>query len=416
MLKFAVRKTSSSIFHDAVARKDIVRLAFLMESNRRQFNVDLLDEDGLTALQRACFTGNLKLVQLLVSYGANLDIQDKEGWSVLHAAAVAGNLSILRYLVAVGADVSVRNDLGELPIDVATDVHCVIVLAEGMKRAGLRKLTDKFFAKRPQLKTLIKDRYIGMISSGTCDNKNSNNDQGVKLIEIGGPPDKGSLFDDGTVLIPRRAVCKKCQGRKRYSTASTCSSGSSTSSSSDSAYISSMSLSESYSDSQAVITLDRDIEWYSAFAPSTPHQTSTPSSTPSKSRLRQEYFYTKPRGVSSPPDLSSKVNALSSLIQGLDNVNDLNDSGISLLHEMAGRGDSESVQFLLEHGAEVNRQSLNGSSPLHEAVQSGNIDCTLLLLRSGADLYAETDGGFLPIDIARENTIRDILRRAMSIR
>ncbi|EDO36720.1 predicted protein [Nematostella vectensis] len=262
MLKFAVRKTSSSIFHDAVARKDIVRLAFLMESNRRQFNVDLLDEDGLTALQRACFTGNLKLVQLLVSYGANLDIQDKEGWSVLHAAAVAGNLSILRYLVAVGADVSVRNDLGELPIDVATDVHCVIVLAEGMKRAGLRKLTDKFFAKRPQLKTLIKD----------------------------------------------------------------------------------------------------------------------------------------------------------SLIQGLDNVNDLNDSGISLLHEMAGRGDSESVQFLLEHGAEVNRQSLNGSSPLHEAVQSGNIDCTLLLLRSGADLYAETDGGFLPIDIARENTIRDILRRAMSIR
>ena len=158
MLKFVVKKSAKNIFHDAVANKDVSRLKFLLQNNRESFKIDELDEDGLTALQRSCFIGNLKLVQLLVTFGANIEIQDREGWSVLHASAVAGNSSILKYLVCMGADVAVKNDLGELAIDLANDLDCVIILAEAMISAGHGDLIDGYFAKRPSMKALIENK------------------------------------------------------------------------------------------------------------------------------------------------------------------------------------------------------------------------------------------------------------------
>ena len=158
MLKFAVKRKASDIFHEAVLTKDLARVKFLLMNNNEQFNVDELDSDGLTALQRSCFTGNTKLVQLLVTYGANLLIQDKEGWTLLHAAAVAGNNTILRYLVAMGADVCVRNDQGDMAIDLAADIETVIILAEAMQRVGMVAEIASFLAKKPEMKESLKEK------------------------------------------------------------------------------------------------------------------------------------------------------------------------------------------------------------------------------------------------------------------
>ena len=98
------------------------------------------------------------------------------------------------------------------------------------------------------------------------------------------------------------------------------------------------------------------------------------------------------------------------------NVNDLNEKGMSLLHEASAKGDARIVANLLNSGAEVNRQSIHGSTPLHEAASSGSLMCTLMLIDAGADLFAETDNGLLPIDQAQNNDSRLLIQRAMAIR
>lgn len=158
MLKFAVKRKPVELFHEAVSSKDTLRVQFLLEQNEKQFHVDDIDEDGITALQRSCFTGPLKLVQLLVTYGADLNIQDKEGWSVMHAATVARNHSIMRYLITMGAEVGLQNDQGELALDLARDLQSVVILAEGMRRRGRAKDVEEYFKRRPEVRDLIEEK------------------------------------------------------------------------------------------------------------------------------------------------------------------------------------------------------------------------------------------------------------------
>lgn len=158
MLKFAVKRKPVELFHEAVHSKDVLRVTFLLEQNESQFHVDDIDEDGITALQRSCFTGPLKLVQLLVTYGADINIQDKEGWSVMHAATVAQNHSIMRYLIAMGTQLGLENDQGEQAIDLARDLQSVVILAEAMRRAGLAKDVEEFLKVRPDVREALEEK------------------------------------------------------------------------------------------------------------------------------------------------------------------------------------------------------------------------------------------------------------------
>lgn len=158
MLKFAVKRKPVELFHEAVHSKDVLRVTFILEQNESQFHIDDIDEDGITALQRSCFTGTLKLVQLLVTYGADINIQDKEGWSVIHAATVARNHSIMRYLIAMGAPLGLENDQGEQAIDLARDLQSVVILAEGMRRAGLARDVEDYLKRKPEVREIFEEK------------------------------------------------------------------------------------------------------------------------------------------------------------------------------------------------------------------------------------------------------------------
>ena len=158
MLKFAVKRKPVELFHEAVHSKDLMRVTFLLEQNESQFHIDDIDEDGITALQRSCFTGTLKLVQLLVTYGADINIQDKEGWSVMHAATVARNHSIMRYLIATGAPLGLENDQGEQAIDLARDLQSVVILAEGMRHVGLSRDVEDYLRRRPEVREVLEEK------------------------------------------------------------------------------------------------------------------------------------------------------------------------------------------------------------------------------------------------------------------
>jgi ankyrin repeat protein len=88
-----------------------------------------------TALMRAAFAGDLELVKLLLSYGADPTIISKDGETMLEAAAGLGfihgyhrgtspeeRLEVVKLFVELGADVNQADDYGITPLMVAANM------------------------------------------------------------------------------------------------------------------------------------------------------------------------------------------------------------------------------------------------------------------------------------------------------
>ena len=157
MFKFVVKRNSKELFHRAVAEDDIVRVKLLLDQSKDdpKFNLDEINEEGLTALQNSCFIGNIDMVKLLVASGANMKIKDRDGWTLLHAAVMAGKLDIVRFLVENGLNVCSQNDRKEMPIDFAEDKAILMYLVKKMLEAGVIEEVQKYIKRNPKQKKEI---------------------------------------------------------------------------------------------------------------------------------------------------------------------------------------------------------------------------------------------------------------------
>ncbi|XP_068612194.1 ankyrin repeat domain-containing protein 53 [Brachionichthys hirsutus] len=59
------------------------------------------------------------------------------------------------------------------------------------------------------------------------------------------------------------------------------------------------------------------------------------------------------------------------------------------------------LNYLVEHGAEINAKTDSGMTPLHLASSEGLLDCTEILIQAGADVSARDGTGHTPLDMAR---------------
>jgi ankyrin repeat protein len=66
-------------------------------------------------LHDAAHFGSVRVVQALLSNGADVHAMDAAGWTPLHMAAAHGRAGIIRALVAAGADVHVEDGEGKTP-------------------------------------------------------------------------------------------------------------------------------------------------------------------------------------------------------------------------------------------------------------------------------------------------------------
>ncbi|HKA06229.1 MAG TPA: ankyrin repeat domain-containing protein [Gemmataceae bacterium] len=64
-------------------------------------------------------------------------------------------------------------------------------------------------------------------------------------------------------------------------------------------------------------------------------------------------------------------------------------NGITLLHEAADRGQTETAKLLIGHGAEVDARTNYGYTPFQWAAQSGHLETVRLLIKSGAEIRGE---------------------------
>jgi len=85
-------------------------------------------------------------------------------------------------------------------------------------------------------------------------------------------------------------------------------------------------------------------------------------------------------------------------IKGLSQKNDLGDTP---LHTICSWGEVESVNVLIESGAEVNARGDKGSTPIFNAVIGSNPYVINALIQAGADLTIKNDLGWDVLSYAK---------------
>ena len=97
-------------------------------------------------------------------------------------------------------------------------------------------------------------------------------------------------------------------------------------------------------------------------------------------------------------------------------VNDAaNDEGMTALHFAAQNGDTEVVQFLLEHGADIKAQDfVHSRSAIHFAAEKGNLECVKFLAEHGADLLDKDSVGATALHYAAGKNKLDVIKYLVS--
>ncbi|KAG1711164.1 hypothetical protein DVH05_013880 [Phytophthora capsici] len=87
----------------------------------------------------------------------------------------------------------------------------------------------------------------------------------------------------------------------------------------------------------------------------------------------------------------------------LEELNSLDETGLSLLHYVSFYNYSQLVPVLVAHGAHINQQSTQGQTALHLAAGCGHNEVVDVLLQSGADLHVRDFDGLTAADRAEKS-------------
>uniref|UniRef100_A0A8D0C9T1 Ankyrin repeat and sterile alpha motif domain containing 6 n=1 Tax=Salvator merianae TaxID=96440 RepID=A0A8D0C9T1_SALMN len=109
------QKRQPDIFH-ALKMGNFQLVKEITDEDPAQANV--INDDGASPLMIAAVTGQLALVQLLVSKNVDIDKQDNiHGWTALMQATYHGNKEVVKYLLNQGANVNLRAKNGYTAFD-----------------------------------------------------------------------------------------------------------------------------------------------------------------------------------------------------------------------------------------------------------------------------------------------------------
>ena len=97
--------------------------------------------------------------------------------------------------------------------------------------------------------------------------------------------------------------------------------------------------------------------------------------------------------------------------------------GVTALSLAASSGNLGVAEYLIDHGAEVNKAANDGSTPLHVVAATGHelspqhhLQMISMLLAFGALLKARNNEGLLPIDVAANDEIRQLINEEFTRR
>jgi ankyrin repeat protein len=112
--------------------------------NVPEVEIDAKNSAGLTSIQTAVSTGQLKMVHTLVAQGANHEIVDKNANTLLHLAAKNGDVPLIKYLKdEIGLNVHAQNKEGLTPLQIAAAHGHLQAVQTLIARGGNKQILDK---------------------------------------------------------------------------------------------------------------------------------------------------------------------------------------------------------------------------------------------------------------------------------
>lgn len=447
MLKFAIKRKTLELFHEAVDNKDYLRTKLLIENcDKQKFVVDSLDANGLTPLQRSCFLGNVRLVRLLIDAGANLSIKDREGWTVLHAASVAGNFAVVKYLIKIGVDLEATTDRGELALDLADKDDVVLILVKGMIRKGLYTFVREYFKRNPKtFQRIIEDmKKRDKLPKSRARRMLPRRPRSLDLSKLRRETAKLARVEQSKLTVPSREERGEDDAKREVEPARGTFRRSfrRTPAPQRNQSVDDFSDDDELDDRRASVPLSPS--WISS-SMSSLSSISSNSSVPSSSvqdwpdviyashkttrrnTMHDSRFSHGGEGSTAkrvkfgvPNGLCDVANGtvvqVNKLVEsGKIDVHNLNEMGVAPLHEASFANNVPVMELLIHKGADINKQSLDGSTPLHAAVQGGASHAMALLIECGADLFVENENGALPIEETEDEAFISLLQEAMTV-
>lgn len=104
----AISQVSNNALLDAIKNGNETKV---QEALAAGTHVNQADKENATALMKASSLGNIKIVQMLLEYGAHATINqaDQSGWTALTYATYKGHPDIVRMLVFVGSQLDYKD-------------------------------------------------------------------------------------------------------------------------------------------------------------------------------------------------------------------------------------------------------------------------------------------------------------------
>ena len=100
-------------------------------------NINAEDNNGNTALYRACNNGHKEIAELLIKAGADVNAKGYDGYTALYRAYTNGNTKIAELLIKAGADVNAKDKSGNTVLyNTCTSIKNNTELAELLIKAG----------------------------------------------------------------------------------------------------------------------------------------------------------------------------------------------------------------------------------------------------------------------------------------
>ncbi|XP_065083534.1 uncharacterized protein LOC135705681 [Ochlerotatus camptorhynchus] len=104
-------------------------LNFMIANDERmKVNINRKDSMGQTALHVACGKGYHDVVQLLLKQGVNPNLQDAAGNTPLHLAVECGGIAITKLLLKLNAKIDLENQMSRTPLDLAAQLENVRIV------------------------------------------------------------------------------------------------------------------------------------------------------------------------------------------------------------------------------------------------------------------------------------------------
>ncbi len=163
---------NSAALHCAAANGHLKVVEYLLSQGAE---VNLQDQQGYYPLQLAASKGEVAICNRLIKAGAELEKTTKQGGTALHIAAAAGQAKVVNALVKAGSQLEAKDLEGNSPLSVAAGLGCTAAV-KALLKAGAELNSQNDFGDSPLIKA-IRNMYVNRIENWVSEGSN----QGVPV-------------------------------------------------------------------------------------------------------------------------------------------------------------------------------------------------------------------------------------------